>query len=128
MDVHSSVGCYLFIPLLLFTRSTLQSVSSLSSAIHCVFFTEHSFPSSSLLSTHPFMRCDGAMAPTVIHRSCLLGITKEDLLTKITALAKEKLTIDKNPTCHESSAVQLLRWGILNSLDPHNSRDLLLLF
>jgi len=74
------------------------------------------------------MRCDGAMAPTVIHRSCLLGITKEDLLTKITALAKEKLTIDKNPTCHESSAVQLLRWGILNSLDPHNSRDLLLLF
>jgi len=52
------------------------------------------------------MRCDGAMAPTVIHRSCLLGITKEDLLTKIAALAKEKLTIDKNPTCHESSAVQ----------------------
>lgn len=65
-----SVPLYLSAPTvqLLFTCSTLQSVSFLSSAIHCVF-TEHSFPSSSLFSTHPFMRCDGATAPTVIHTS-----------------------------------------------------------
>lgn len=110
---------YLFISLP-FTHSILQSVSSLSSAIHCVF-TEHSFPWSSLLSTHPFMRCSHC-DPQILAFS---GLIKEDLLNKVTAF-KEQLTIDKKPDNRESSAVQLFRWGLFNSSDPHNSGDLLL--
>lgn len=121
---------YLFISLpplqLLFTHSVLQSVSFLSSAIHCVS-TEHSFPWSSLLLTHPFMRCDGATAPNVSTDPGFLGLIKEVLLNKVTAFKWEQLTIDQKKKNNEKKWIHLQfscsDW-LFHSPDPHNSGDL----
>lgn len=101
-SLHSSV-CLLSVfchPLCLHWALFSMIISSLNSSIHEVL---------PLWSTDPGF----------------FGLIKEDLLNKVTAF-KEQLTIDKKPDNRESSAVQLFRWGLFNSSDPHNSGDLLL--
>lgn len=112
-----SLHRWMFGPLYLFICCLLTpflSLSPLSSAIHCVF-TEHSFPWSSLLSTHPFMRCNGAAAPTVIQRSWLFRSNKRGFIKQSHCIQRTTYHWQKQTDNRESSAVQLFRWGLYNS-------------
>lgn len=93
-----------------------STVSSLSTLFHDHLFSQLIHSWGAMVLRLPLWSTDPGF----------FGLIKGDLLNKVTAF-KEQLTIDKKKTDNcESSAVQLFRWGLFNSSDPHNSGDLLL--